>query len=355
MARRMGNYHEARHHFEKNLKVARSQRNQYEIIRALVQLGWVARDLVDYDEARRLFEECLALSQTQNNVWGEGRALEGLAFLSMLQGAFVAAGRYIQQAIVISRDNGFRTDMVTQRVNMAVAHELSGRFDEAKDILIKAKVLGDELGYPFASAFPVIIEGELLALTNEYEEARENVQQGIAFIQPDFSSRLFLLGRAYRVMGWLELAAGHHGHAEDWFAQSRDAYESLGDDEAVAWTAAGWGQALLGLGSMEKAQKMVRDALWTAVELQAFIPLLFLIPVTTLLLDYHKEDKWRQRLHILACRVPFLAGSPFFNELVWSQLPALKKAPPIEEEDVAGLRRELWAAVSQLLAEDILV
>ncbi|MEJ2749607.1 MAG: AAA family ATPase, partial [Anaerolineae bacterium] len=36
IARRMGNYHEARHRFEKNLNAARSQQNQREIIRALV-------------------------------------------------------------------------------------------------------------------------------------------------------------------------------------------------------------------------------------------------------------------------------------------------------------------------------
>lgn len=354
IARRMGNYHEARHRFEKNLIAARAQQNQSESIRALVQLGWVARDLVDYEEARRLFEECLALSHAQDNVWGASRALEALAFLSMFQGDFAAAGHHIQLALNISRDNGFRSDMVKQRVNWAVTHWLSGRFGEANEILKKAKALGAELGYPFASAFPTIFHGELLALTNQYEAARENIQQGITQIRPDFSSRLFLLGRAYRVMGWLELAAGHHGSAQDWFEQSIEAYRSLDDDEAVAWTAAGLGQALYGLGNVERAQNIVVDALWTAVELQAYISLLFLIPITVLLLDYRKENKWRERLHALACRDPFLANAPFFNEAVWSQLPPLKKAPPVEKDNLTGLRREVWTAVSQLLAEDIL-
>ena len=39
IARRMGNYHEARHRFEKNLNASHSQQNQVETIRALVQLG----------------------------------------------------------------------------------------------------------------------------------------------------------------------------------------------------------------------------------------------------------------------------------------------------------------------------
>ncbi|MAT96980.1 MAG: hypothetical protein CL608_07550 [Anaerolineaceae bacterium] len=354
IARRMGNYHEARHRFEKNLNAARTQQNQSEIIRALVQLGWVARDLVDYEEARRLFEECLALSQTQDNVWGASRALEALAFLSMFQGDFEAAGHHIQQALGISRDNGFRSDMVKQRVNLAVTHWLSGRLDEANDNFNNARSLGSELGYPFAAAFPAIFHGELLALTNQNEAAREHIQQGITQIRPDFASRLFLLGRAYRVMGWLELAAGRHGSAQDWFEQSTEAYLSLDDDEAMAWTTAGLGQALYGLGNVAGAQKLVLDALWTAVELQAYIPLLFLIPITTLLLDHHEENKWCERVHTLACREPFLANAPFFNELVWSKLPPLKKVPPVEKENLARLRRELWTAVSQLLAEDIL-
>ncbi|MBK8900082.1 MAG: tetratricopeptide repeat protein [Anaerolineaceae bacterium] len=354
MARRIGNYHEARHRFEKNLNAARSQQNQRETIRALVQLGWVARDLVDYEEARRLFEECLALSQTQENVWGASRALEALAFLTMFQGDFVTAGRTIQHALRISRDNGFRSEMVKQSVNLAVTHWLSGRFADSEDLLKKAKTLGSELGYPFAIAFPTIFHGELLALANQHEVARENIQQGITQIRPDFSSRLFLLGRAYRAMGWLELAAGHFGSAQDWFEQSTEAFHALDDDEAVAWTAAGLGQALYGLGNVEGAQKMVVDALWTAVELQAYISLLFLIPITTLLLNYHKENKRRERFHTLACREPFLANAPFFTKLIWSQLPPLKQAPPVEAENLTGLRRELWTAVSQLLAEDIL-
>jgi MalT-like TPR region len=273
----------------------------------------------------------------------------------MFQGDFTAAERYIQQALTISRDNGFRSDMVKQSVNMAVTQWLSGRFDKAEVTLTEAKVLGNQLGYPFTSAFPTIFYGELLILTHKYEEARENIQQGITRIQPNFASHLFLLGRAYRGLGLLELAAGYFGDAQDWFEQSVEAYHSLGDDEAVAWTVAGWGHALYGLGSVEKAQKMVVDALWTTVELQAYIPLLFLIPITTLLLDYQKEETWRQRLHALSCRVPFLANAPFLTELVWSQLPPLNKVPPTEDENLAGLRRELWATVSQLLAEDILV
>ncbi|MCB8938108.1 MAG: tetratricopeptide repeat protein [Ardenticatenaceae bacterium] len=354
IARRMGNYPEARHRFEKNLIAARSQGNQWETIRALVQLGWVARDLVDYEEARRLFEECLTLSQTQNSVWGMSKALEALAFLSLFQGDFAAAGRFIQQAMSISRDNGFRSDMVKHRVNLAVTHWLSGHFAEADGILAEAKGLGRELGYPFASAFPTIFHGELLALSNQLDAARESIQQGITYIRPDVSSRLLLLGRAYRVMGWLELAAGHFGVAQDWFEQSTEAYRSLDDEESIIWTAAGWGQALLGLGNVAQAQKMVVDALWTAVELQAFIPLLFLIPITILLLDYHQEEAWRLKLQMLASREPFLAQVPFFAEWVWSQLPPLDELPPDADLDLGEMSRALWTAVSQLLAEDIL-
>jgi tetratricopeptide (TPR) repeat protein len=352
-ARRMGNYQEARHRYEKNLNLARSQHNQWEIMRALLQLGWVARDLVAYDEARRLFEECLALSRTQNNLWGESRALEALAFLALFQGAFAAAGRYLEQAHVIARDNGIRSDMVDDKVNIAVSQWLSGYLEEAEDALAEAKAIGTELGYPWATAYTTIFYGELMALTGRYEVARENIQQGMVSIQRRLANP-FVGGRAYRVMGWLELVAEQYGEAQDWFEQSLEAFRAMGDDEAMAWTTAGLGHAFYGLGNYEKAQKIVVDALWTAVELQAYITLLFLIPITTLLLDHQKQDKWRDRLHTLACRVPLLAKAPFFAQLVWSQLPPLKKAPPVEEENLAELRRELWAAVSQLLAEDVL-
>ncbi|MCB8944564.1 MAG: tetratricopeptide repeat protein [Ardenticatenaceae bacterium] len=354
VARRMGNYHEARHRFEKNLNLARSQRNQWEIIRALVQLGWVARDLVAYDEARQLFEECLALSRTQNNLWGEVRALEALAYLTLFQGVFAASGRYLEQAFIVSRNNGFRSDMMTQRVNIAVVHWFSGHFEQAHDSLIEARALGRELNYPWTIAFPTTLYSELLALTCQYEAAREHVQQGLSILRRGISNP-FVVGRAYRTLGWLALAAGQYGAAQDWFRQSIETYRSDGDDEAIAWSTAGTGHALLGLGNVAQARRVVADALWTAVELQAFIPLLFLLPITILLLTKQGQDKWAERLRLLAMRTPFLAKAPLFAELVWSQLPRLKKAPPIEETAMAELRRELWTAVAQLLAEDVLV
>ena len=353
VARRMGNYHEAKHWFEKNLSLARSQRNEWEIIRALVQLGWVARDLVAYDEAQRLFEECLALSRTQNNLWGVVVALEALAYLCMFQGEFAAGGRYLQQAFAIAQDNGFRSDMINEMANIGVVQWLSGHFDEAYTATVEARALGNELGYPWAIAFPTIFHGELLVLTGQYDQAREQLRLGMTTTRRSISNP-FIMGRAYRAMGWLELAAGHYGEAQDWFEQSSEAHRSMGDDEALAWTAAGMGHALYGLGNVERAQKVVVDALWTAVEIQAYISLLFLLPVTALLLAHQGQDQWAERLHRVAQRVPLLAGSQLFADLVWSQLPPLKTAPAVEAESSAELRREVWTAVSQLLAEDVL-
>jgi hypothetical protein len=112
--------------------------------------------------------------------------------------------------------------------------------------------------------------------------------------------------------------------------------------------------ALYGLGNVNKAQKMLVDALWTAVELQAYIPLMFLLPVTILLLAERGQKAWAERLHTLGLRVPLLANSQFFTDLLWAQLPQLKETPAVETGPLTELRREVWAAVSQLLAEDVL-
>ncbi len=352
-ARHMGNYHEAKHRFERNLTVARSQQNQWEIIRALEQLGWVARDLVAYDEAQQLFEECLALSKTENNLWGIKRALEALAYLAIFRGEFAIGDRCLQQAYAISRDNGFRSDMVNELVDIAVAQWLSGQFQEAQASVLEAKIVGNQVGYPWAVAAPHIFHGEILALMGQYETARGQLQQGMSLIGTTVPNP-YLMGRAHRVMGWLELVAGQYGQAQDWFEQSTKMYQSMGDDEAVVWTAAGTSHALMGLNNVARARQVVVDGLWTTVELQAFIPLLFLLPITTLLLAKEGQDKWVERLQTLALRIPFLAKVPLLASLVWSQLPPLKKKPLVEETALTDLRREIWTAVSQLLAEDTL-
>jgi predicted ATPase len=353
LARRRGNYYEAKHWFEKNLRLAREQHNQWEIILAINQLGWVARSMAAYEEAQHLFEQSLTLARTQNSPWAIVRGLESSGYLALFQGSFEDALRCLQEAITIGRENGMRGDVINHLAGMSIAYWLSGRFDEAFPLLLEAQKAGKALGHPWAVAFPTVHLGELQILTGQYEQGREQVQSALLLIR-EAVANTFVTGRVLRAMGWYSLTEGHFGEAQDWFEQSIEEYQKMMDDEAIIWSTAGLSHALLGLGNVAKARTALVDALWTAVEIQSFIPLLFLLPVTALLLHEQGEEAWTNRLHTLALRVPFLANAHFFDSLVWSKLPPLPEAPRVAAESSAELRRELWTAVSQLLAEDVL-
>ncbi|MFQ5615058.1 MAG: tetratricopeptide repeat protein [Anaerolineales bacterium] len=351
IARAVGNYHKAKQWYEEALSLARGQQNQWGEVNALLGLGWVARNMVAYDEARRLFEQSLVLSQSQGDKRSTAHAVEYLGYLALFQGCFEEASQRLQQSISLSLEIGFRPGLVFTLSNLGVTQWLNGAFEGAYQSIQESLATARELEQPHLLIWPTICHAELHACAGRYAEAHEQAQLAYAWAQQMYATP-FVNGRIHRVLGWIALAAEKHEEACAQFQKSVDLYRVIVDDEQTAWSLAGAGCAAIGLGNLDEAQEYLTDALWTAIEIRAFIPLLFAVPVVALLLSVRGETERAFRVYRQACRFPLVANSGLFADLVGRHLPDIIDSPPAEDaSQETDHRGALWATGAQLLAK----
>jgi hypothetical protein len=102
---------------------------------------------------------------------------------------------------------------------------------------------------------------------------------------------------------------------------------------------------------------LLTEALWTSIEIQGFIPLLFALPIVSL---YFANEDPEQASFVYAQiqHASFLAKAPLFEAIAYQYLPDEAKelpavADPLPED--FDLRQRLWAAASNVLSSWIQV
>ena len=95
---RMGDYEQARHHFEASLRSQEAQGGARERLVTLHNLGRVLENLKDWDAAQRAFESVLALSREIQYRRGEAYALRGLAGVRNARQAYADALALLERA-----------------------------------------------------------------------------------------------------------------------------------------------------------------------------------------------------------------------------------------------------------------
>ncbi len=342
-----GNYAESRRWREKSLALAQQQQSPWIEVRAMTALGWVARNMVEYDEAIHWYTKSQALSKAHSDPLGIMGALDSLAYLSMFQGRFEDACRFLQESTHISQ-SARMLYAPAKMGNLGVAYYLDGAFEQAREAIESALALAKEAEQSQYRLFPTVFYAELLALEGRYPEALAQAQLARTWaveIDP------FFTGRIFRALGWLALANENYQAAHEHFTESIAQYRILVDDEQVAWSTVGLGYAALGLNKMDKAQEHLTDALWTSIEIQAFIPLLFAVPMAARLLAAQGEHEQAASIYQQASRFRLVAGAKLFADLVGQHIPAAASPPPTAPPaDENELRRALWATGAQLLA-----
>jgi hypothetical protein len=148
----------------------------------------------------------------------------------------------------------------------------------------------------------------------------------------------------------LALSERQYKDAHTQFSASVKAYQSINDDEQIAWSQAGLSQAMLGMGDTNDAQEILTDALWTAIELKAFIPLIFILPVSVLILN-QSNTKLAKSVYLQIHSSPFITNSQFIKETIDPYLTIHNSIP----EGTRALTQDqiiekLWEAASSVMS-----
>lgn len=125
-------------------------------------------------------------------------------------------------------------------------------------------------------------------------------------------------------------------------------------DEYLALTLAALARAELGLGDWAEAQRYLVEGLEIVLEIGAFIPLLFLMPVAPLLLAGADEVERAVEVYATASSHPFVANSQLFEDIPGRRIKAAAaRLPPgtVEAAQARGRALDWWETAAELLEE----
>jgi tetratricopeptide (TPR) repeat protein len=286
IARTSGFPREAKRWYTQILKESRIRNNKWGEIIALNNLGWAARSMMVYGEAQHYFEESLELSKNNNYQWEIASALLSLGWLSLFLGNLDQATKYLSRAAKVTKEMGMPYRVPPSLANLGVTYWLAGDFIQAEEVIRESRALTNGLN-PGIQLFPIICKAEFFTLMGRYPEAKDQIQILDTLTRDIFVER-FTDGRLERVLGYIALSDKDYAGAANHFENSVDKFSIDTDDEQIAWSQSGWARALMGQGKWQEAQQLLTEALWTAIEIKAFIPMVFSLPIGVQLLA--RED-----------------------------------------------------------------
>jgi tetratricopeptide (TPR) repeat protein len=154
--------------------------------------------------------------------------------------------------------------------------------------------------------------------------------------------------------GTIELAEEAYGDAEELLKESIAIYREFGQQNNLAVALSCLGAAARGLSQFPQARQHLYEALETATEIQAVMPLLSALPVVALLLADLGEEEQAVELYALASRYPFAANSRWCEDVAGQHIAAVAATLPPDVVAAAqerGRARDLWTTVRELLVE----
>jgi tetratricopeptide (TPR) repeat protein len=145
-----------------------------------------------------------------------------------------------------------------------------------------------------------------------------------------------------------------YAEAQQWMQESVASFRRIGQREWMAISLAALGRASYALGNRSGAQQHLYKALEIAVEIGAFIPLLYAMPIIPLLLADQGEVEWALELYSLASEHPFVRQGQLFEDIAGRDIAALAASLPsdvVEAAKARGRAREMWDTAAELLEE----
>jgi len=329
----------------------------------------------DPHDAEGLCRQAIALYEQVGDRWGAARSLDFVGILLEDLGRFREAQACCEQSLAIGRELGDRRGMAGAMLDLGVIAWVQGRLDEAMPLLEEAaglyrslddwsglswtiKSLGellmrrgmfddglvvlesgiqicDELGDEFGMGAQLPFVAEARIHLGQYAEAMADTEQVEAIVArfPYRWTRAF--NRFLR--GLALLGAGREG-ALDLLQQAAAGFEEVNHGENRAWVAGPLGLAAHLAGDEELARRSVRGALQTGLDMGAFMPLIYGLPVAARLLAARGDAERAVEVYACASRSGFVASSRWFQELTGA--PVEEAAAGLGEAALAAARRQ---------------
>jgi tetratricopeptide (TPR) repeat protein len=182
--------------------------------------------------------------------------------------------------------------------------------------------------------------------------ARAHARAGL-----DHAQRFGIQGSAANALlalSWVALAEREHSAAAEHLAEATAIYRQTGRRSELAQALACTAYVDRALDQRERAQGTLREAIHIALDIGAFHPLAFAVPVMALLLCDTGQPERAVELYAVASQSPFVANSQWFEDVAGKHIAAAAQALPpgvVAAAQERGRARDLWDTARDLLAE----
>ncbi|MFQ5854241.1 MAG: BTAD domain-containing putative transcriptional regulator [Anaerolineae bacterium] len=346
-------YEKARDLWQQSCELYRAAGDQWGMSHVLGYLSMIAWELGQYDEAKGLVQENLAIQQAIGSQVDIGNMFSTLGWINLTQGYFQQAEQLAQKCTVHYRETGDRAHIAKGLRDLAAPKIFLGRFNEANALLEESVALFNELGGGGDLVFTNILLGATKAHLGQYGEARDREEFALKLAQ-QFEDRAGE-GRARLWLGRIALAEAAYAEAHLWLQEATAIFREVGQKDQLGASLASLGYSSRAVGDLAGAHNYLVESLQTAIEIGAFIPLLFAIPLAALLAADRGERKRAVELYTLASHYAFVADSRWCNDVFGQHISNVATALPPEAATAAQGReqaRDLWAAAKAVIRRD---
>jgi len=198
------------------------------------------REAVLWMERMLAHPESQAFPRSRAEVWWR------LGFYQRIGGDLKGADNNLLQCLALCREQNFRPllgEVLAEIGNVACDE---GDVERARNYLLEALTIANELADISMSAWRYISLGEVEIIAENASEARRLILKAMETIHGRVVDYPSLIGWATNHMGQAALLEDKGAEAKDWIAQSIQAFETLGSDSGVYIFALAWNYHCLG-------------------------------------------------------------------------------------------------------------
>lgn len=326
---------------EQSLVLYQDIGNRWGTAEALHSLSGSEWLLGHYDQAIQLCEESLAIRRALADNRGITDSLVRLGAIFKNQGKMKEAERLLRESLAQLRELGDQSSIMSGCLyQLGITLENSGKFAEARAPMKECFQISQNLGDRSGAAYAYEECGHIEILLGEYQQGRAFIKA----IQPTLEelNMSFRLGVSYFDLGMAALAEKAYAKARQLTQKGvvilREENVPLVISQALVCLAL----AERGMGNALQARQYLVEATQIANEIDAELPLWdALVAAALFMLDDGKEER-AVELYALASSNPYIANSPWFDDVAGRCVTAVVTTLP---PDVVARARERGKAL----------
>jgi tetratricopeptide (TPR) repeat protein len=343
---------EAKQRYKQSAALYEQVGDRWGLARALAYWGWMAEQLSHFAEAQELCERSLSIRQELGDQHGMADAMLNLGIISWVQGRLDEAHRLLRESMGIFRTLDDWVRMAYAIKSMGEVLVRRGLYEDGLVLMESSAEIYDDQGYGYGvwGLFPFLAEAKLHL--GRYEEARADALQGAT--HADKSKHRWGVGFSQFMSGLAALAEGAHGEALALFQESVVVFDEVRQRENRGWALGPLGLAARETGDTVLARQSVKETLKIGLELGAFMPVMYGLPVAALLQADQEALEWAVEIYACACRYEFVANSRWFEDLIGQQIKTMTASLPAETIETAqekGRSQDWDAMAAEILNE----